>query len=154
MKKQKYGVFINASSLAFKMPLAGTPSMPRQVRRFQLHQDLCRRARPYGIRVVSYLPGMTISDMCRRHIERDYDKLVNTVAAHRIGKPEDWQSQSSSLVPRPPAGLPASTLSSAADATAPRTTKTCGRERELRDCARSREVTASFMGRFARFCHK
>jgi NAD(P)-dependent dehydrogenase (short-subunit alcohol dehydrogenase family) len=90
MKKQKYGVFINASSLAIKMPLAGNSlyaAVKCGVSSFT--RTFAAELAPYGIRVVSYLPGMTISDMSRRHIERDYDKLVNTVAAHRIGKPED-----------------------------------------------------------------
>ncbi|MDR1245586.1 MAG: SDR family oxidoreductase [Clostridiales Family XIII bacterium] len=90
MKKQKYGVFINAASMAVYMPLAGNSvyaAAKSGIASFT--RTFAAELAPYGIRVLSYSPGMVATAMSKRHIARDYDKLVNTMALHRLGTPED-----------------------------------------------------------------
>jgi NAD(P)-dependent dehydrogenase (short-subunit alcohol dehydrogenase family) len=90
MKKQKYGVIINASSLVTKIPHAGNAVYAAaKAGVVSLTEAYAGELGPYGIRVLSYAPGMVVTEMNVLHVARDYDKLVDTMALHRLGRPHE-----------------------------------------------------------------
>ena len=90
MKKQKSGVFMNATSVAVKNPLASNSVYAAaKAGAMSFTRTFAAELAPYGIRVNSYSPGMIVTEMSKRHIARDHDKLIDTIALRRFGEPED-----------------------------------------------------------------
>lgn len=90
MIPQKSGVIINASSFAARIPHAnGAVYAATKAGVSSLTRTAGASLAPYGIRVLSYIPGMIASDISREFITEYRDKFVKDIPLGRIGEPED-----------------------------------------------------------------
>lgn len=83
------GVILNAGSFATLMPAAGTGGYA--ISKAAVHhmtRVLAGELAPYGIRVLSYLPGVTDTDLAKNLIaENNADRLYRPVAQRRYASP-------------------------------------------------------------------
>lgn len=90
MKQQKSGVILNASSYAALIPHAnGSVYAAAKSGVSSLTRTMAACLAPYGIRVMSYIPGMIASNMSSDFIHENHEKFVRDISMHRIGVPED-----------------------------------------------------------------
>lgn len=90
LMKAHGGVILNTSSFAIKMPLTGVgmyAAMKSAVH--SLTKSLSAELAPYGIRVVSIVPGFVETPMTADAVARYRKELTMSVGAGRLGKPED-----------------------------------------------------------------
>lgn len=90
MKKQGYGVILNASSMVSKygQPSGiGYPTSKFAVNGFTL--SLARELASYNIRVNAVAPGITNTDMVKKLPQEMIEPLIKSIALGRIGEPKD-----------------------------------------------------------------
>lgn len=90
MKKQGFGVIINASSYASKIPHAeGSIYAASKAGVSSLTRTFAACLAPFGIRVVGYIPGMIQTEMSAGSISEHKDKYIKDISMHRLGTTED-----------------------------------------------------------------
>lgn len=90
MMPQSKGVILNAASFAALAPNAGrAPYSAAKSGVLSLTRTFAAELAPYGIRVLSYVPGMIRTDISVNSISKYGDKLLRDIPVRRFGKPED-----------------------------------------------------------------
>ena len=56
---------------------------------YSLTKTLAAELAPYGIRVNGFIPGVIQTGMTRAVVDEKGDQLVNQIALHRLGQPDD-----------------------------------------------------------------
>ena len=91
MKKQGGGVILNAASFATIMPAAGTGAYA--ISKAAIHQMtrvLAAELAPYKIRVATYIPGVTDTELTTDLIaENNEDRLLKPVAQRRVASADE-----------------------------------------------------------------
>lgn len=90
MKKQGYGVMLNASSMVSKYGQpsgVGYPTSKFAVNGFTL--SLARELASYNIRVNAVAPGITNTDMVKKLPQEMIEPLIKSIPLGRIGEPKD-----------------------------------------------------------------
>lgn len=90
MKKQRYGVILNTSSMVSKYGQpsgVGYPTSKFAVNGFTL--SLARELAPYNIRVNAVAPGVTNTDMVKKLPQEMIEPLIKSIPLGRIGEPKD-----------------------------------------------------------------
>lgn len=86
----KGGVIINISSFASQIPTAGRAVYScAKAAVNNLTKTLAGEMAPYGIRVLSIIPGYIKTEMTSEGIKTRYEELVSAIAAGRLGEAED-----------------------------------------------------------------
>lgn len=86
--REKGGVLINAASFAAKMPSVGFSAYAAaKAGVVSLTQSYASELAPYGIRVVGYAPGFTVTNLNRKQAEMG--DVLSPISMHRLGAPED-----------------------------------------------------------------
>lgn len=90
MMPQNKGVILNAASFAALAPNAGrAPYSAAKSGVLSLTRTFAAELAPYGIRVLSYVPGMIRTDMAVNSIRKYSDNLLRDIPVRRFGNPED-----------------------------------------------------------------
>lgn len=90
MAQQKGGVILNAASFAALAPNAGrAPYSAAKAGVLSLTRTFAAELAPYGIRVLSYVPGMIRTDMAAGSISRYQNDLLRDIPMQRFGRPEE-----------------------------------------------------------------
>lgn len=88
--KEKGGVLINAASYAAVIGSAGSGAYAASKSAvFSLTKTLAAELAPYGIRVNGFIPGVIETGMTAGVVSEKGDQLVNQIALHRLGQPDD-----------------------------------------------------------------
>ena len=90
MKKKRYGVILNTSSMVSKygQPSGiGYPTSKFAVNGFTL--SLARELASYNIRVNAVAPGITNTDMVKKLPQEMIEPLIKSIPLGRIGEPKD-----------------------------------------------------------------
>ena len=86
----KGGVILNISSFASIIPTAGrSPYACAKAAVNNLTKTLAGEMAPYNIRVISFLPGFTKTEMTAEGVRTRFKELVSFVPAGRLGEVED-----------------------------------------------------------------
>ena len=86
--RKKGGVLINAASFAAKMPSVGFSAYAAaKAGVVSLTQSYASELAPYGIRVLGYAPGFTVTNLNRKQAEMG--DVLSPISMHRLGAPED-----------------------------------------------------------------
>ncbi len=84
------GVLINAASYAALLGSAGSGAYAAsKAAVYSMTRVLAAELAPKGIRVNGYIPGVIATGMTREVIDAKGDELVNAIALHKLGTPED-----------------------------------------------------------------
>lgn len=84
------GVLIHASSFASLMPSVNTGVYAAtKAAVTSLTKTLASELAPDGIRVVGYIPGLIATDLNTSNIEKNGDKLLESISARKFGTAED-----------------------------------------------------------------
>jgi NAD(P)-dependent dehydrogenase (short-subunit alcohol dehydrogenase family) len=84
------GVIINAASYASLLGSAGSAAYAAsKAAVYSLTKSMAAEFAPYGIRVNGYIPGVIETEMTRGVIDMKKEELVDAIALHQLGKPED-----------------------------------------------------------------
>ena len=90
MKKQKYGVILNTSSM---VSIYGQPSgVGYPASKFAVNgltKSLAREFAPFNVRVNAVAPGIIKTDMVAKLDEKMIEPLIKTIPLGRIGLPKD-----------------------------------------------------------------
>lgn len=87
---EKGGVIINAASYASLLGSAGSGAYAAsKAAVYSLTKTLAAELAPYRIRVNGYIPGVIETGMTAGVIDSKGKELVEAIALHRLGKPED-----------------------------------------------------------------
>lgn len=90
MKKNRNGVIINASSFAAVTPSIGSGIYAATKSAVcSLTKSMAAEWAPYGIRVNSYCPGVIETAMTKKIIMKKKEKIFESVALSRCGRPEE-----------------------------------------------------------------
>lgn len=82
------GVLINAASFAAKMPSVGfSVYAAAKAGVVSLTQSFASELAPYGIRVLGYAPGFTVTNLNRKQAEMD--DVLSPISMNRLGAPID-----------------------------------------------------------------
>lgn len=88
--KEKGGVILNAASYASLLGSAGSGAYAAsKAAVYSLTKTLAAELAPYRIRVNGYIPGVIETGMTAGVIRSKGEELVEAIALHRLGKPED-----------------------------------------------------------------
>lgn len=88
--KERGGVIINAASYASLMASAGSGAYAAsKAAVYSLTKTLAAELAPYGIRVNGFIPGVIQTGMTQAVVDEKGEELVNAIALHRLGVPED-----------------------------------------------------------------
>lgn len=88
--REKGGVIINAASYASLLGSAGSGAYAAsKAAVYSLTKTLAAELAPYRIRVNGYIPGVIETGMTAGVIDSKGEELVEAIALHRLGKPED-----------------------------------------------------------------
>lgn len=88
--KDKGGVLINAASYAAVIASAGSGAYAASKSAvYSLTKTLAAELAPYGIRVNGFIPGVIQTGMTRAVVDEKGDQLVNQIALHKLGQPDD-----------------------------------------------------------------
>lgn len=90
MMARQGGVILNASSWTSRIPHAdGAIYAASKAGVSSLTKSLAANLAPYHIRVLSYLPGMIVTDISSGEVSKYQDDYVRNIAMQRLGTPED-----------------------------------------------------------------
>lgn len=90
MKEQEGGVIANASSFSAVIPSIGMSAYSAaKAAVANLTRTMAGEFAPYNIRVFGYIPGVIETRLTRDMRERNLKGLVEDIALHRCGKPEE-----------------------------------------------------------------
>ena len=90
MKEQKSGVILNASSFASLIPHAnGVIYAAAKAGVSNMTRSTAAALAPWGIRVISYIPGMIMTAISQEFIAEYRDKFTKDISLGRLGVPED-----------------------------------------------------------------
>jgi len=90
MKEQGGGVIANASSFSAVIPSIGMSAYSAaKAAVVNLTRTMAGEFAPYNIRVFGYIPGVIETRLTRDMRERNLEGLVESIALHRCGKPEE-----------------------------------------------------------------
>lgn len=90
MMKQEKGVFINISSYAAKIPSAGGAIYAAaKAGVSSLTKTLAAELAPYNIRVLGIIPGMINTEISKKNIKSNREKLISNISMKRLGEAED-----------------------------------------------------------------
>lgn len=93
MRKTGGGVIINTSSFTSLIPTAGKALYSATKAAVDsLTRTLAGELAADNIRVVSIIPGYIQTEMTQSNIDKNFDWLVSSIAAKRLGVPEDISS--------------------------------------------------------------
>ena len=96
--QEKGGVIINAASFASLLGSAGSGAYAAsKAAVYSLTKTLAAELAPYRIRVNGYIPGVIETGMTAGVIDSKGKELVEAIALHRLGSPEDVANAVSSL---------------------------------------------------------
>ena len=88
--QEKGGVIINAASFASLLGSAGSGAYAAsKAAVYSLTKTLAAELAPYRIRVNGYIPGVIETGMTAGVIDSKGKELVEAIALHRLGSPED-----------------------------------------------------------------
>lgn len=88
--KESGGVIINAASYAAVLGSAGSGAYAASKSAVHsLTKTLAAELAPYGIRVNGFIPGVIQTGMTKAVVDAKGDSLVNQIALHRLGQPDD-----------------------------------------------------------------
>lgn len=88
--KDKGGVLINAASYAAVLGSAGSGAYAAsKAAVHSLTKTLAAELAPYNIRVNGFIPGVIQTGMTKAVVDEKGDHLVNQIALHRLGQPDD-----------------------------------------------------------------
>lgn len=86
--RHRGGVLINAASFAARMPSVGFSAYAAaKAGVVSLTQSYASELAPYGIRVLGYAPGFTVTNLNRKQAEMG--DVLSPISLHRLGAPED-----------------------------------------------------------------
>lgn len=86
--RKKGGILINAASFAARMPSVGFSAYAAaKAGVVSLTQSFASELAPYGIRVLGYAPGFTVTNLNRKQAEMG--DVLSPISMHRLGAPED-----------------------------------------------------------------
>ena len=90
MRKTGGGVILNASSFAAVIPNAGrAPYSACKAAVSSLTRSFAAELARDQIRVVSYIPGLVVTDINRANVEKNGEALLESIPVRRFGTPED-----------------------------------------------------------------
>jgi NAD(P)-dependent dehydrogenase (short-subunit alcohol dehydrogenase family) len=90
IKQGRGGVVINTSSYNAKIPLApGGIYGASKAGVSNLTKSFAANLAPYGIRVISIIPGMIETEISKETISKNRALYVQNIALQRLGRPED-----------------------------------------------------------------
>ena len=88
--KGKGGVLINAASYAAVLGSAGSGAYAAsKAAVHSLTKPLAAELAPYNIRVNGFIPGVIQTGMTQAVVDAKGEKLVDQIALHRLGQPDD-----------------------------------------------------------------
>lgn len=88
--KGKGGVLINAASYAAVLGSAGSGAYAAsKAAVHSLTKTLAAELAPYNIRVNGFIPGVIQTGMTQAVVDAKGEKLVDQIALHRLGQPDD-----------------------------------------------------------------
>lgn len=88
--KKSGGVIINGASYAALIGSAGSGAYAAsKAAVYSLTKTLAAELAPYQIRVNGFIPGVIATGMTQGVIDSKKEELVDAIAMHRLGKPED-----------------------------------------------------------------
>ena len=88
--KDRGGVIINAASYAAVLGSAGSGAYAAsKAAVHSLTKTLAAELAPYNIRVNGFIPGVIQTGMTKAVVDEKGDQLVNQIALHRLGQPDD-----------------------------------------------------------------
>ena len=90
MMEKESGVIINISSYASKIPIAGGPIYAAtKAGVSSLTKSFASELAPYNIRVIGIVPGMINTEISKKNIAENKDKLISNISMKRLGEAED-----------------------------------------------------------------
>lgn len=90
MKKNHSGVILNASSYSAMIPNAGRgPYSACKAGVSSLTRSFAAELAADHIRVLAYVPGMIATEISRKNIEKNGERLMKSIPMKRFGMPED-----------------------------------------------------------------
>ena len=90
MKPHKAGVILNASSFSAVIPNAGrAPYSACKVAVSSLTRTFAAELAADNIRVLAYVPGMIATEISKKNIEINGERLMRDIPMQRFGTPED-----------------------------------------------------------------
>jgi len=99
MQENGSGVILNAASFAAIIPSAGSGAYAAsKAAILSLTKTLAAELAPANIRVNAYVPGVIETPMTGPVIEKNMEKMIQTIPLRKLGKPEDIASAVAFLV--------------------------------------------------------
>lgn len=90
MKRNRSGVILNASSYSAIIPNAGrAPYSACKAGVSSLTRSFAAELAADHIRVLAYVPGMILTEISKKNIENNGERLMKSIPMKRFGTPED-----------------------------------------------------------------
>jgi len=90
MKTNRFGRIILVSSLRARSGSAKGPHYASAKAGLHgLAKSLALELGPHGITVNVVVPGYTLTDMTRKRIEKDYDKIISRIPSRKVASPQE-----------------------------------------------------------------
>ena len=88
--RDRGGVIINAASWGGIIPRAGLGAYgASKAAVISLTRSLASELAPYGIRVVAYAPGIVVTGLTEKDVEKDPASFLSSISLNRPGRPSD-----------------------------------------------------------------